>query len=139
VNCVQRIAVAGASLMLAGATRVDAACGGALGPGARVANTPSYAIAYRADPAPIPLSRHFALDVIVCPTAGVAAPAGLEVDAVMPAHKHGMNYRPQVAVAGPGRYRVEGLLFHMSGEWELRFDVAGPKGRERATSREVLR
>jgi hypothetical protein len=139
VNRVQRIAVAGASLALAATPGVHAACGDALGPGARIATAPGYTVAYRADPAPIPLARHFGLDVIVCPNAGVAAPAGLEVDAVMPAHKHGMNYRPQVAAAGPGRYRVEGLLFHMSGEWELRFDLDGPKGRERATSREVLR
>lgn len=133
----RRILVAGA--LAAIATMARAGCGNDLGEGVRTAAALGYTIAYRADPAPIPLARHFALDVVVCPKPGVAAPTALDVDATMPAHKHGMNYRPSVAVVGPGRYRVEGLLFHMSGAWELRFDVAGAKGRERATATEVLR
>jgi len=41
----------------------------------------------------------------------------------MPEHRHGMNYRPTVATSGEGRYRAEGLLFHMPGRWQLLFDV----------------
>ena len=41
----------------------------------------------------------------------------------MPEHKHSMNYRPTIRALGDGQWRVEGLLWHMSGRWELRLDV----------------
>jgi hypothetical protein len=75
---------------------------------------------FRTVPAPIEVGRHFAVEAIVCTT---PAPQGLRVDARMPEHRHGMNYRPTVAATGAGRYRAEGLLFHMPGRWQLLFDV----------------
>lgn len=73
-----------------------------------------------ADDAAIGVARHFALLVRVCPEdARLVA-----VDATMPAHRHGMNYRPSLQPLGDGRWRVEGLLFHMSGAWELRLDLS---------------
>jgi hypothetical protein len=71
-------------------------------------------------PAPdIVVGRHFEVELQLCP-----ADARLtRVDASMPAHRHGMNYRPSVVNLGEGRYRAEGLMFHMAGDWELRFDV----------------
>jgi hypothetical protein len=72
-----------------------------------------------ADAPAIEVARHFALVVRLCP-----ATAGLQqVDATMPAHRHGMNYRPSLQPLGDGRWRVEGLMFHMSGAWELRLDA----------------
>lgn len=76
-------------------------------------------LAYAAQPSPIPLDRHFKLAVAVC---GVQA-TGLRVDADMPAHRHGMNYRTTVQAAGDGRFEAKGLLFHMPGRWRLIFDV----------------
>jgi hypothetical protein len=61
--------------------------------------------------------RHFALDVVVCARAGAALPVALRVDADMPAHRHGMNYRPTVRALGDGRYRADGLMLHMAGRW----------------------
>jgi len=52
----------------------------------------------------------------------------------MPEHRHGMNYRPEVKPLAPGRWRAEGLLFHMPGKWEFVFVVDG----ERMTSALVL-
>jgi len=57
--------------------------------------------------------------VTLCP----AAARLLRVDATMPEHRHGMNYRPSVQALGDGVWRVEGLLWHMAGRWELRLDV----------------
>jgi hypothetical protein len=66
----------------------------------------------------------FALQAQVCPPS-----ARLErVDATMPEHQHGMNYRPRLLDLGAGRWRAEGLMFHMAGRWELRFDVVGTDG-----------
>ena len=75
--------------------------------------------AWTVDGAPIVVGRHFAIRVQVCPAHAVLA----RVDATMPEHRHGMNYRPSVTRLGDGRWRVEGLMLHMPGRWELRLDV----------------
>jgi hypothetical protein len=75
--------------------------------------------AWKIDAAPITVGRHFAIDVQLCPADATLA----RVDATMPEHKHGMNYRPSVKATGAGRWRAEGLMFHMPGRWELRLDV----------------
>ena len=54
-------------------------------------------------------------------------PENVAVDAWMPEHRHGMNYRPTVTRLAPGRWRAEGLMFHMPGRWELVFTVDGER------------
>ena len=34
-----------------------------------------------------------------------------------------MNYAPEVKALGPGRWRAEGLMFHMPGKWEFVFEI----------------
>ena len=43
--------------------------------------------------------------------------------ATMPEHRHGMNYRPLITPLGSGRFRVEGMMFHMAGHWQLAFEI----------------
>ena len=50
----------------------------------------------------------------------------------MPQHGHGMNRVPEVRALAGGRFRVEGLFFHMPGRWELYFDVTQGARTERA-------
>lgn len=76
-------------------------------------------LAWQATPEPIAVSRPFQLRVSICPANARLA----RVDATMPEHRHGMNYRPSVRPLGEGRWTVDGMLWHMSGRWELRFDV----------------
>jgi hypothetical protein len=46
--------------------------------------------------------------------------ARIEVDGGMPEHNHGLATRPRVtAETGGGNYRLDGLRFHMHGNWEL--------------------
>jgi len=111
------------------------ACGD---PGDNVARGARYTIAYRAAPSPIVTGAHFALDITVCRVGNAPAPRALRVDASMPDHRHGMNYRPSVVANGGGRYRAEGLLFHMNGRWEIAFDVVTAGASERVTSAWVL-
>lgn len=125
------IAAAALALVPVQASATAPPCGDALGKGVARGESKGYVVAWRADPSPIVVSRHFALDVVVCPKPGAAAPRSLAVDATMPAHRHGMNYRPTIAAAGEGRFRAEGLMFHMPGAWELAFDVTGGGGTER--------
>lgn len=86
------------------------------------------ALAFSPRPAPVPLGRHFALDIVLCAPAGMPLPHMLSVDAEMPAHRHGMNYRATVRALGAGRFVAEGLMFHMAGRWRLRFDLPTAAG-----------
>ena len=95
-----------------------------------------YVLAWRS-PTPIQQGEFFFLDVAVCAKNGSSAPSALRVDARMPAHQHGMNYRPTVAAAGDGRFAARGLMFHMPGAWELSFDV-NPGGVPRETLRSAV-
>ena len=126
------------AVALAAATEA-AACGEGLAAVTGRASGTRYDVAFATLPAPIATGAHFALEVAVCPRAGAAPPRALAVDAVMPEHRHGMNYRPTVTAVGPGRYRVEGLLFHMPGRWDLLFDVDGGSGTERVVATLRLR
>ncbi len=77
------------------------------------------ALAWRSLPADIRNGQPFLLQVAVCPATAVLE----RVDATMPEHRHGMNYRPTLKALGPGAWQVEGMLWHMAGRWELRWDV----------------
>ena len=121
-----------AALLLAGALAVgtaQATCGDSLPATQRLlAEGSGLQVAFAPRPAPLVLGRHFALDIVVCASAGQPLPATLAVDADMPAHRHGMNYRATVTALGDGRFRADGLMFHMAGRWRILFDLPGPEG-----------
>ena len=110
------------------------ACGEGLGGGKRIVENGHYIVAYATTPAAIEINRHFVVDFVVCPRGGARSPQSVRIDASMPEHRHGMNYRPGVTVLRPGTYRAEGLLFHMPGRWDLTFDVVAGNATERLTS-----
>ena len=85
-----------------------------------------YLVLYRTRPAPLKVGQHFSVEFAVCPT-----PQSVRVDAWMPEHRHGMNYRPTVTATGEGRYKAEGLMLHMAGKWELVFEVRSKDSVER--------
>ncbi len=81
-------------------------------------------------PAPanrIPMAKHFALAVQLCDKGGTSTAQLTKADASMPAHRHGMNYKPVIKAQGNGRFRVEGMMFHMAGQWQLAFEVQSGK------------
>ena len=94
--------------------------------GAQLISQGERRVAWVARPAPV-VGRPFLLQVFVCP-------ADLElvrVDAQMPEHRHGMNYRTSLKHLGQGHWQAEGLLWHMSGRWELSLDVRHAGGQQR--------
>ena len=91
-------------------------------------------VAFIAKPMPPPLNQHFALELAPCD--GARAASSLQVDADMPAHRHGMNYRATVAPLRDGVYRAQGLMFHMPGRWRVIVDVV-VEGRVRRATREI--
>ncbi|NOD97613.1 hypothetical protein GS610_10370 [Ruegeria sp. HKCCD6228] len=68
----------------------------------------------------IPLAQPFSLQISICDEIAVDT---VRVDAIMPAHRHGLNYAPEITELGDGLYRADGLLFHMPGLWEIRFEI----------------
>jgi hypothetical protein len=113
-----------AASLLAAAAQA-AAC--ELPDGGRTVESPRYALAYRTQPARIAVGEHFVVEIAVCAKGNAASPGAVEVDAWMPEHRHGMNYKAGVSALGGGRFRAEGLMFHMPGRWELLFDLGGER------------
>ena len=95
-----------------------------------------YVVAYKAEA--VEVAKHFSVDVATCPKSNRPPAEALKVDAQMPEHRHGMNYRTVVKEAGDGRYVAEGLMFHMPGRWELVFEVRGDGRTDRMTRSIVL-
>jgi hypothetical protein len=54
--------------------------------------------------------------------------ARVTVLGAMPAHAHGLPTTPVVSAVGDGRYRVEGLKFHMPGAWIVAFRIEASAG-----------
>ncbi len=75
-------------------------------------------VAFVPEPAPLAVSRHFALRGELCGPGRL-----LRVDADMPAHRHGMNYRPTLSAQPDGSFVAQGLLLHMPGRWRIRFEI----------------
>lgn len=86
------------------------------------------------EPESIPVNAPFKLLLKFC----YWFPEKIDVSAHMPAHRHGTNYRPVVKRTSAGWFEVEGLLFHMPGEWEIVFDIYEGWQRERLTHRVTL-
>ena len=66
-----------------------------------------------------PLNDYFSMEVHV----EDKSVTGLAVNADMPSHGHGMITRPVVEQIRPGVWRVDGMMFHMPGFWELYLDL----------------
>jgi hypothetical protein len=96
--------------------------------------TPHSEIAYRWDPADLKVGQFFAAEVIVCRSSGGPEPVGLiAIDATMPAHGHGMNYRPRSERVDTGHHRFTGLMLHMPGTWRFTFELLQGGTRTRLT------
>jgi hypothetical protein len=115
-----------AALVLLAAAHGAFAADCAAGPGVQRLSEGPVALLWHTEPAAPAVGQAFALHVELCP----AAARLLRVDATMPEHRHGMNYRPSLHALAPGRWRADGLLWHMSGRWELRLDVALGEARQ---------
>lgn len=90
-----------------------------------VTSRESAKVRWRPRGGPLPLNVHFPLELeLHDPESGAALTgAQLAVRCDMPAHGHGMNVEPQAVEEGEGRYLVDGMLLHMTGDWVLTIDV----------------
>ena len=82
-------------------------------------------ISYQSALQPITINRmhHWIIEVKTLDGLTVEE-ANIQVTGGMPAHNHGLPTSPQVTEhLGDGRYRVEGMRFHMNGQWEIKISV----------------
>jgi hypothetical protein len=97
-----------------------------------------YLVAFRPEPLRIEVGEPFSLLFNVCTKSN--SPGELvAVDAQMPEHRHGMNDRPTIVSLGEGRYRVDGMMFHMAGRWEISIDVRAGEESERLSHEFILK
>lgn len=125
--------LAAAALLIGSAEACEIATG--VAPRGRV-ETAGIVVVFTTLPPVIEVGRHFVVDIRVC--AEGTAPVLTRLDADMPEHRHGMNYRPALTAKGEGRWLAEGLLFHMLGRWRLLFDVEHGGRRTRLATDVVL-
>lgn len=110
-----------------------------IGEGFRRLASPDAEVAYRWEPAELKVGQFFAAEVVACRAPGADPVRDISIDATMPAHGHGMNYRPAAARAAPGHYRFTGLMLHMPGKWRVTIDLVQGAKRTRLTHEVDLR
>ncbi|TNE92677.1 MAG: hypothetical protein EP330_00765 [Deltaproteobacteria bacterium] len=88
----------------------------------------SWTVTIAPDPDPVPPVDLFALDVTIPGAEGLF----VDVDADMPSHNHGMNTEPVVTEVGGGAFRVDGMQFHMTGDWRVTVAIDDGNTYERA-------
>lgn len=100
----------------------------------------STAVAYRTNPEKIAVGKPFSIEVVACLDGEKRmAPSRIRVDAGMPMHGHGMNYKPSEKKLGPGHSTFDGMVFHMPGNWQITFDVFDGDTRQRLTEKVTIR
>jgi hypothetical protein len=83
-----------------------------------------YDISYESLIEPIEINRIHSWVLTVTSEGEPVTGAAISVSGGMPAHDHGMPTRPRVTEElGDGRYRLEGVRFHMNGEWQLSVEI----------------
>ncbi len=88
-------------------------------------------LSYRTEPSAIVVGQHFSIAMQICQSGEPVELDNVRVDARMPAHGHGMNYRPIVTRLAPGRYSATGFLFHMPGQWQFVFEIGSGQMKKR--------
>jgi hypothetical protein len=85
----------------------------------------------------VQVSQAFNLIAHICPKEDGASVTRATLDASMPEHQHGMNYKPKLQLSGGAGQEVlgarqlsaQGMVFHMPGKWQIEIQVFG-RGRD---------
>jgi hypothetical protein len=109
-----------------------------LSPGALQLESDRYFVGLRTEPVRVAVGQHFSVELTVCKKDGAATPTGVALDAHMPEHRHGMNYKPRVIPVTDERFSATGLMFHMPGKWEFVVDVRSGGSTDRLTKSIVV-
>lgn len=69
-------------------------------------------------------NKHFSLEMNIKSEKPLSGEFNVVVDADMPAHRHGMNTKSEVFDQGEFHFLVEGMLFHMKGDWVITVELS---------------
>ncbi len=99
-----------------------------------ISNAGNYRVMVELGDAGIAVGVPFDLHISYEMADGTRAPGGvfLDADAYMPHHFHGMNVIPRARPTARGAYDVRGMVFHMTGRWEVYLDLTHKGITERA-------
>ncbi|NQW01576.1 MAG: FixH family protein [Rhodospirillales bacterium] len=129
----------GVILLTLSTTSAFADCGTLNAPTDQQLSSKAYQLQYRMEPDGLAVSQDFSVLFEVCKSDGTAVEGTPSVDAYMPMHGHGMNYRAQVEKLGDGKFRATGFMFHMPGKWQFKFDINEPQGSEQLTADHMVK
>ena len=79
---------------------------------------------YRIKSPPLTVAKHFSMQFLLCRGETVLAIEGFKLDALMPAHGHGMNYKASINWLDNGLVEASGMLFHMPGQWRVTVNLS---------------
>ena len=81
----------------------------------------AYRLSFQSELQPIVINRIHRWTLIVTDQEGKPVEgATITVDGGMPVHDHGLPTEPRVTrELAPGQYLLEGLRFHMAGNWQI--------------------
>ena len=82
-----------------------------------------YLVCWRAIGGSVPRNEDFELEVWALKDGQPVQDAVITVSGWMPDHGHGMLRQPSVEARSDGSFRVEGMLLHMRGHWQIFFEV----------------
>src|SRR5690349_296979 len=91
----------------------------------RMSEHGSYQVSYVPELKPVPINQIQTWTIRVTDPSGQPVEnASITVDGGMPQHGHGLPTVPKVTdYLGDALYRVEGMKFHMSGWWVVKFTI----------------
>ncbi len=97
-------------------------------PGVRTAfsRAGTYLLKWRPVGGEVPKNKHFEIDLWLFKASDPPEPFGgakIATRGWMPDHGHGMVRQPRSQSMGAGHYRIQGMLLHMGGFWQIFFDV----------------
>jgi len=92
--------------------------------GERVSPVDGAMLHYRIKSPPLIVAQHFSMQFLLCRGETVLAVEGFKLDALMPAHGHGMNYKATIDLLDNGLVEASGLLFHMPGQWRITVNLS---------------
>ncbi len=94
-----------------------------------------YRVSYRSELDPIEINKIHSWVLHVTTADGRPVEnAEITFNGGMPAHNHGLPTEPSVTkYLGSGDYRVEGIRFHMAGDWEITVTISTSLGRDTCT------
>lgn len=98
-----------------------------------------YTVHYESTVDPIEINRMHSWTLVVTRDGEPVEGADITVSGGMPAHDHGMPTRPRItADLGGGRYRLDGMRFHMNGDWEIVLEIDASGSRDTVVIAVVL-